>query len=348
MPAVAWLMLAAALGAAALLAAAYTSQRRRASVRALCGASAIGLVLLFADHQRPRLLEQAWFFGRASRNILDQHVRAGVLIRHLQPRPHRVLVGDAGAIPYAADLPALDIIGLGGYGKLPFARATRQGVGAAIELIERMPVADRPDLMAIYPHWWDALPLWFGEPVPGGVVNVRGNVICAGANKVLYRPSWGVLKDSGRPFGLVPGEQVIDEVDFADVISEREHGYAMSRPATGHVVMKLLKHPERAHEQLWDAGRAVPPDVSESFELRGLSPGRPVRLVLRVAPPQTAVLAVAIDGQKLGELRLENAEHWTHPALLVPPDRVNARISVRIDGIRNERIVYHLWAVQTR
>ena len=116
-----------------------------------------------------------------------------------------MLVGDAGAIPYAADLPALDIIGLGGYGKLPFARATRQGVGAAIELIERMPLAERPDLMAIYPHWWDALPLWFGDPVPGGVVSVRGNVVCAGTNKVLYRPSWRVLADSGRPFGLTAG-----------------------------------------------------------------------------------------------------------------------------------------------
>jgi hypothetical protein len=348
MPAVAWLLLAAALGAAALLHQAYTFQRRRLWVRALCGAIAIGSVLLFADHQRPRFLEQAWYFGRASRNILDQHVRAGVLIRHLRPKPRRVLVGDAGAIPYAADLPALDIIGLGGYGKLPFARATRQGVGAAIELIERMPVADRPDLMAIYPHWWDALPLWFGEPVPGGVVSVRGNVVCAGTNKVIYRPSWRVLADSGRPFGLAPGEQVVDELDFADVISEREHGYAMSRPATGHVVMKLLRHPERAHDQLWDAGRSIPPDVGERFELRGLAPGRPARLVFRVAPPQPTVLAVSIDGHSVGELRAENAENWMHPALFVPADRTKARISVRIEGVKNERIVYHLWAVQSR
>jgi hypothetical protein len=348
MPAVAWLMLAAALGAAGLLAQAYTLRRRKVWVRALCGATAIGAVLLFADHQRPRFLEQAWFFGRASRNILDQHVRAGVLIRHLRPKPRRVLVGDAGAIPYAADLPALDIIGLGGYGKLPFARATRQGVGASIELIERMPVADRPDLMAIYPHWWDALPLWFGEPVPGGVVTVRGNVVCAGTNKVLYRPNWRVLADSARPFGLAADEQVIDELDFADVISEREHGYAMNRPASGHVVMKLLAHPERAHDQLWDAGRSFPPDISEAFELYGLSPGKPARLIFRVAPPQTAVLAVAIDGSELGELRIESGEQWTHPDLIIPAARVRPRISVRISGVKNERIVYHLWAVQTR
>ena len=202
--------------------------------------------------------------------------------------------------------------------------------------------------MAIYPHWWDALPLWFGDPVPGGVVSVRGNVICAGINKVLYRPDWRVLADSARPFGLAPGERVIDEVDFADVISEREHGYALSQPATGHVVMKLLDHPERHHDQLWDAGRAVPPDVSESFELKNLVPGRPARLVFRVAPPQSAVIAVAVDDQRIGELRLESSERWLHPALLVPADRVSPRISVRIEGVKNERIVYHLWAVQTR
>jgi len=245
-------------------------------------------------------------------------------------------------------LPALDIIGLGGYGELPFARATRQGVGAAIELIERMPPADRPDLMAIYPHWWDALPLWFGEPLPGGSVSVRGNVVCAGVSKVLYRPSWRVLTDSDRPFGLLPGESAVDAVDFADLVSEKEHGYALSRGATGHVVMKLLQHPERAHEQLWDAGRSVPPDVSESFELRGLEAGRPTRLLFRVAPPQPAVLAVSIDGHRLNELTLQATEAWVHASIEVPTELVRPRISVRIDGVKNERIVYHLWALQQR
>ena len=48
-----------------------------------------------------------------------------------------VLLGDAGAIPYVTDAPALDLNGLGGFHGMPFARATRAHVGAAIELIER-------------------------------------------------------------------------------------------------------------------------------------------------------------------------------------------------------------------
>ena len=37
-----------------------------------------------------------------------------------------------------------DLIGLGGYKGMPFARATRAHVGAAIELIEHLPAEERP------------------------------------------------------------------------------------------------------------------------------------------------------------------------------------------------------------
>jgi len=85
--------------------------------------------------QVPHMTDQVWFFGRASRNIRDQHVKVGRWIRRELPATRRILVGDAGAIPYSSDLPALDIIGLGGYPGLPFARASRFGVPAAVELI---------------------------------------------------------------------------------------------------------------------------------------------------------------------------------------------------------------------
>ncbi|MEP7053454.1 MAG: hypothetical protein ABJB12_24025, partial [Pseudomonadota bacterium] len=100
MPAVAWLLMASSLGLGALLSHTLRT-RRRWSV------AVSGLALLatgfFIAHQLPRFREQVWFFGRASRNILDQHLTAGALIRQ-DPSLHakRVLVGDAGAIPYAS------------------------------------------------------------------------------------------------------------------------------------------------------------------------------------------------------------------------------------------------------
>jgi hypothetical protein len=95
-------------------------------------------------HQRPQMRDQIWFFGARE----PQHPRSADRRWPAQDdrelAPTRVLVGDAGAITYAADVPGLDLIGLGGYRDYPFARAGVHGLGASIELIERMPDADRP------------------------------------------------------------------------------------------------------------------------------------------------------------------------------------------------------------
>jgi hypothetical protein len=225
MPAVAWLLLCSTLGLGTLLS--YAARSRKHWSAALAAIALVGAAF-FIVHQAPRFREQLWFFGRASRNILDQHLTAGALIRQdpsLQSK--RVLVGDAGAIPYASDVPALDVIGLGGFRGLPFARATRTNIAAAVELIERIPPAERPDLLAIYPGWWSDFPLWFGTRV--GEVPVRGNVICGGASKVLYRPRWEPLDHSGVPFSLANGERVLDSVDPADLVSEKEHDYRLSQ-----------------------------------------------------------------------------------------------------------------------
>ena len=92
-----------------------------------------------------------------------------------------MLVGDAGAIPYIAELPALDGLGLGGYHDLPFARASLHGDAATVELIERLPKEDRPDWMAVYPGWWGTLVDRFGTRVDS--VRIRDTFICAAREK---------------------------------------------------------------------------------------------------------------------------------------------------------------------
>ncbi|HLV65419.1 MAG TPA: hypothetical protein VKY73_06390 [Polyangiaceae bacterium] len=339
MPAVAWLLLAASLGVAALLVRAV---ELRARIRGpLVLAATVTGVALFVIHQAPRFREQVWFFGRASRNIYDQHVRTGSLLRQMQPPPERVLLGDAGAIPYVSDRPALDIIGLGGFAGLPFARATRHHVGAGIELVERLAPELRPDLLALYPGWWGDFPLWFGRKV--GEVPVRGNVICGGASKVLYLPDWSPLDESARPFSLRAGERVIAEVDPADMVSEREHHYAV-HGAPGFVAMKLLPSPESGRP-LWDAGRVVPAGASESFVVSGLTPGRPTRLLVRLAPTNATRFSVTVDGRPAGAIRVEAKDAWVEAALsgLV----IDApRAEVRFEAGDGERVVYHVFLVQ--
>ena len=340
MPALAWLLTSAALGLSAAGIAGQTSSSLSyapATVGAL-------LAALFVWRQAPRFREQLWFFGRASRNIYDQHVQAGRILRdQFRPQPSRVLVGDAGAIPYISDLPALDIIGLGGFHGLPFARETRQNVAAGIELIERLKPAERPDILAIYPSWWGDFPLWFGRRVDE--VPVRGNVICGGASKVLYQPRWESLDHSEQPFSLAPGERRVDGVDMADLVSEKEHGYTLSNGSVGHVLMKLLPNPTLPREDLWDAGRIVPPGVTESFTLYGLDPQRPVSLIVRAAPTEPTQLELEADPNVKQSAELPQQDGWLeqHIELGTPGA---SRLVIRLRSERVERVLFHVWAVQ--
>src|SRR5262249_45759522 len=168
-------------------------------------------VALFYQHQAARMRDQIWFFGRASRNIRDQHVTAGKVLRRLIPGPpRRVLVGDAGAIMYSSDLPGLDLIGLGGYHDLPFARAGVHGLAATLELLERVPNRDRPDTFALYPSWWGNLPIWFGQPIAD--VPVYGNVICGGSHKVIYPAHWHTLDPGSTPPTPLPRAENVRHV----------------------------------------------------------------------------------------------------------------------------------------
>lgn len=340
MPTVACLLCLGALGVAAALA----ELRPRAPRSWRAGSVAAVLLGVFVWQQQPRYVDQLWFFGRASRNIYDQHVRAGRKLRdEVHPQPSRVLVGDAGAIPYVSDLPALDIIGLGGYRGMPFARATRQHVGAAIELVERLRSSERPDVLAIYPGWWGDFPLWFGKRIDE--VPVRGNVICGGASKVLYRARWESLDRSEQPFSLRAGERRVDGVDMADLVSERAHGYALSNGRIGYVQMKLLPDPSRPREDLWDAGRIVPPGVTESFSLSGLNPERAVTLIVRAAPIEPVVLDLEVDPNVVKRVELPQRDGWVEQRIELGKLGMS-RLAVRLRAERTERVLFHVWAVQ--
>jgi hypothetical protein len=350
MPAVAWVVLLAALGVALLvepptLAEGWSLAAMRSKVAAWYGArvtAAAALVVLFAVHQAPCMRDQIWFFGRASRNIRDQHVTAGRVLKQMTPRPKRVLVGDAGALLYASDLPGLDLIGLGGYHDLPFARASVHGLGATLELIERIPEAERPDLFAIYPSWWGDLPSWFGRHLTE--VPVRGNVICGGSEKVIYRADWRALGNGAAPSRLGPGEKVIDELDVADLVSEREHGYEFPHPSAGFVDHKVLSCPEDARREMFDAGRRIPAGQSETFRMK-LVPGKGARLLARTAPEHEGEIEVRIDGEARGRWHFERADGWREAAVDVPP-QARAAVDVTLTPLGADWVDHHVWAVQ--
>lgn len=340
MPAVAWLLLAAALGMAGTFS--WATERGRKSPGALVSSFAVTLAaVVFVYGQAPRFRDQVWFFGRASRNILEQHVRAATYLKDPEHRYRRVLLSDAGAIPYVSDLPAFDLIGLGGYGGLPIARASRQGVGAAIELMEHVPLRDLPDVMALYPSWWGDFVLWFGQRETE--FNVRGNVICGGASKVIYHPDWSPLIHSGEPSFLGVQERLVDSVDVADVLSEEAHFATINREAQGYVGMKLLPDPRAPQRDLWDAGRLLSTNMQIDFRMQGFVTDQ-AALLIRVAPAQPATLELSVGGKKSSPIVVSPSDFWQEVRVPLPTGLREAPFSLKVT--EGQIHVYHLFAVE--
>jgi len=343
MPAVAWLLLLAALGLGVVLARAVRGLEERRYSWVGLGVLSIVASAIFGIFQVARFRDQVWFFGRASRNIWDQHVSVGRLLGE-RVKPRRVLVGDAGAIPYVSDRPALDIIGLGGYSNLPFARATRLGVAAAIELIGRIPNAERPDLMAIYPSWWGDFPLFFGREI--AEVPVRGNVIAGGASKVLYVADWSPLWLSDQPHRLTSEQSLVDSLDFADLVNEKAHGYLPPARGTGYVSMKILTYADERQTPVWDAARIA--DVGErlEFTLQGLKAEKPARIVVRVAPLHEEHWGLSINGQELPTPPFLASDHWQDVEVPIPETASAPTLHVTLTSKTHSITWYHLWLVQ--
>ncbi len=386
MPAVAWLLLAAGLGAVALL---KKTGRPNLVVTLAIGAlafQAIGIAtrapntapevrfawslavaagvafacilqvwplriiavvcaLFFAhQHQEKNYRGQRWFFGRAARNIRDEHIVAGRWLARY--KPNRILVGDAGALVYASGAPGLDIIGLGGYHKLPFARAGVHGLPATLELIERMPASERPDVLAIFPTWWGVLPTWFSSAVLARFP-VEGNVICGGAEDVIYKADWHLLGTGELPRELPRGEKIKDSVDVADLVSEKEHAYVFPTPAGGWTDMKILPDPDDDSTDLFDSGRRIAAGKNERFVLSHLEAGKTAHLLVRTAPEKDSHVFVRVDGKPTVELAFVGGSAWVEAVAEIEGARVGASIEVELWNQGPADFVdYHVWISQ--
>jgi hypothetical protein len=311
-------------------------------LRAAC---ALAAVYFAYQHQAPKMRDQRWFFGRASRNIRDQHITLGRWLA--EKKPKRVLVGDAGAILYTSDQPGLDIIGLGGYGDLPFARAGLHGLPATIELMEHVPPNDRPDMLAIFPTWWGILPTWFSTEVLERFP-VEGNVICGGYEHVVYRADWHLLGSGTKLRGMPPGDtRVVDALDVGDLVSEDAHRYVFPKPHMGWADMKILPDPASPAGDMLDGGRFIEKGQKESFRLRGLTKGARAHLVFRTAPHGKTRIIVRVNGTPAAALPIERYEGWLEPAVEIPADLVTTDLDVEVFNEGPEDFNdYHVWATQ--
>jgi hypothetical protein len=347
MPPLAWLVIAAALFVVKLGQQSFDNQLQARPVirRSVPITVALGAVLTWSLHQLPRLHQQNWLFGRACKNIAEQQMRLGLLLRSTSDEAnHQILVGDAGAIQYFSDLPGVDAIGLGATRGLPFARAVRLGIGATVELIERMPPQERPDLMALYPSWWKDLPLWFGRPI--FELDIAGNVICGAPNKVVYSAEWRGLNSDSLPFVVEPGWHVVDELDVADLVSEASHDYGLFDHHSGYVLMKILPHPREPSRDVFDAGRILFQGNRARFRFSNFLAGQKARLVIRAAPAEPMNCRVSLGDKELGKFTQLPRDAWQESTLEINGNLVKGAANFEIISDRGECNLFHIWALQ--
>ena len=348
-PALGMLLASAALGLHALAAGrphgpGDSGRRRDGRSARLLLAGALGLAAVLGASTQLRA--QSEHFARASANILEQQGEVARRLRERAPQPHRVLVNDAGAMPYLSELAPLDGLGLGGFRGLPFARASAHGVPAVVELIERMAPAERPDVLALYPQWWGGLADVFGRRVDA--VRIRDNVICAADEKVIYLADWSLLEPPGT---TRPGE--LDRLDVADLVDERAHDHELPAPGAGWVVGATHELPHAPGEPAvarWDAGRIVPRDRIEAFRVRAEVAAGPATLVLRTDVSRPWRLHVEVAQGRAARSILEqpvapcDEDAWTE--IEVPLAGVAGGERIELSSPDSEWRSFNLWLVR--
>ena len=272
-------------------------------------------------------------YAKACANIHEQHAGTAKFLKNLDPKPTRVLLNDAGAIPYLSDLPALDLVGLGGFRQLPFARAFRLGVGASLELLEHMPVETRPSHLAIYPAWFPGLADSFGRELRR--FPVHDNVVCAGSEKIVYAADWSPLGTGEAPASLLPGFRAQSVVDLGDVFSEDAHDVRTSRPLRRTFAVRPLAEVKR----VFDGGAALQGGDRITFRVEAPSGSR---IVLRVGPIAAGAMRIAFDEVETDGRSFQATSQWIELAFPVPP--AGAR-TVAIAVSSGELLVAHAWVM---
>ena len=327
-PALVLLAIAAALGVASIASA--LRSRRGAIVGTLLAVLALTVGGL-------RVPAQIVHFRAATANIRDQQIEVGERLARL-PADARILVGDAGAIPYVSGHGAVDAMGLGGYRGVPFAHAAVYGEAATIELIERLDPSDRPTHLALYPNWFGALTSRFGVELDR--VTIEGNVICAGSTKVISRADWSSLDPRANAQGA--SAAIVDELDVADVIDEAEHAYAAPLPQGGWTTLDILV--DDAGTRRFDGGRKIPDGKSESFVVKRSANGP---LTLRVRVDGGARGIVLRTARSTKPLVLERAHDGAWRNATTSLERVEAGEVLTLEANGSEYRDYHVWIERT-
>jgi len=306
------------------------------------GARVIGLFLILLS-----LPGTAYFlvaYGRNCADIYFQHIQLAERFRESRPVKPRLLgLHDAGALTYFSGVHTLDMEGLV---SSEFRHTARLGSAGIWEALERLPAARRPDVLAIYPSWFDPAFLQ-----PHRLVfsqRLFRPSISAGNPLNVYLADWTLAgrDDSPRDSAVVATAGTwmeAAEVDVADLASEAAaHYHFHVLDGAYESILKLQK--DGWGEPLMDGGRLV--SGWEEFTVTLPAPG-PVLLVARTHAPFR--LRVEANGRDAGIWVESGGEsgHWMESTFALPADSIReAKVTFRIASDDPHHSAYgsfHYW-----
>lgn len=310
------------LGAGLVLAWAERALRRRGIALAL----AVALALTLQAEQSTRWVKK---FTADALVIHQKQAAAGRAVRQL-PEGARVLVCDAGAIPYLSRRWTFDIVGL----TTPLRHnAFRNGVGSRFELFESLPPARRPTHVAAYDFC-----LWPGAR--GRELGLFHDLVVA----PVVESGAGSGEQPGRP--LVAGARVVDRLDLADLESESRHRFRQVPP--GRIGDNLLRRARipGLPRLIVDGGRRLGGEAS--FTLTAPGPGA-VSLILRTSQEAPVRLEIGVgDLRRIVELAPVPPTAFSETVLELPSGSLGGQGGMlRVRALSPAPyVLYHLFAVQ--
>lgn len=271
--------------------------------------------------------------AEAAREIHHQQVAMAARIREL-PKDAVVALNDAGAIAFLGERRTWDLVGLTSPGA---ALPRLSGVGSVFERLERLPTDRRPTHAAIYPGWFPGFAA-LGREIDRRTVD---GPHVGGPSMILYELDEELYGAGAKPLSAEMPARVLDEVDIADVDSERAHGY---EALTGPLPRAGLHVAPSDGRRIAEGGRPLARGDRASL---AAAPGHRAVLATRLLAPRGARLEVRWNGRPR-TIDLPAAPGFRERSLEIPADEVFAQNELERRLLHGSVIVAHDWLLTPR
>lgn len=267
--------------------------------------------------------------AQSASGIARQQVALGRWAADHLPEDARVGLNDTGAIAYFSDRVTFDVVGLTTPSE---GRYWVAGAGSRLEHYERLH-REAPGLLPthfiVYPEWM-ACPPVLGRFLHEAVVTDA--TILGGASMRVFEARTDRLGSGERPWSVAG--VVRDEVDVADLESERAHAYDLAGARDGEQVAEEGNAPDG--RVVVDGGRTK--RTRDAFQLTGASS----LLIGRIAADGPVALQLMRDGQPVARA-VASAGPWEEVRFELPsaPTGPSARYEVRAEGATFSS--FHWW-----